>query len=105
MVTELPEDLVARGLNSGARRLFVVDGSKALRATIERVFGAHLPVQRCRNHKLRNVLDHLPQSLRPQVASAMRAAFRLKTQEGIAKLTGRPGSSGSIRTRRAACSD
>lgn len=86
VVTELPEDLVARGLSPAQRRLFVIDGSKALRAAIGRVFGEKVPVQRCRNHKLRNVRDHLPAHLQPQVQSAMRAAFRLAPDEGIAKL-------------------
>ena len=34
---ELPEDLVARGLDPERRYLFVIDGAKALRAGIERV--------------------------------------------------------------------
>lgn len=85
VVTELLADLVARGLDPKQRRLFVIDGSKALRAAIERVFG-RVPVQRCRTHKLRNVRDHLPPHLQPQVASAMRAAFRLGPREGIAQL-------------------
>lgn len=86
VVTELLEDLVARGLSPHQRRLFVIDGSKALRAGIGRVFGEKVPVQRCRNHKLRNVRDHLPGHLQGQVQSAMRAAFRLTPDEGIAKL-------------------
>ena len=86
VVTELLEDLVARGLSPHQRRLFVIDGSKALRAGIGRVFGEKVPVQRCRNHKLRNVRDHLPGHLQGQVQSAMRAAFRLMRDEGIAKL-------------------
>ncbi len=86
VVTELLEDLVARGLSPTQRRLFVIDGSKALRAGIERVFGEKVPVQRCRNHKLRNVRDHLPQHLQAQVQSAMRAAFRLGPEQGLAKL-------------------
>lgn len=86
MVTELLEDLVARGLDPKRRRLFVIDGSKALRAAIDRVFGERVAVQRCRNHKLRNVLDYLPKELKPQVASVMRAALRLGAEEGIAKL-------------------
>jgi putative transposase len=85
VVTELLADLVARGLDPKQRRLFVIDGSKALRAAIERVFG-RVPVQRCRTHQLRNVRDHLPPHLQPQVASAMRAAFRLGPREGIAQL-------------------
>lgn len=87
VVTELLTDLVARGLDPKQRRLFVIDGSKALRAAIERVFGERVPVQRCRTHKLRNVREHLPRHLQAQVTSAMRAAFRLAPQEGIAKLT------------------
>jgi transposase-like protein len=86
VVSALLEDLVARGLSPRQRRLFVIDGAKALRAAIERVFGGRVPVQRCRNHKLRNVRDHLPPHLQAQVTSAMRAAFRLEPQEGIAKL-------------------
>ena len=46
----LLEDLVARGLRSDRRRLFVIDGAKALRAAIGRVFGSSNLVQRCRNH-------------------------------------------------------
>jgi Transposase, Mutator family len=83
VVSALLEDLVARGLSPRQRRLFVIDGAKALRAAIERVFGGRVPVQRCRNHKLRNVRDHLPPHLQAQVTSAKRAAFRLDPQEGI----------------------
>ena len=86
VVTELLEDLVARGLSPSQHRLFVIDGSKALRAAIERVFGTKVPVQRCRNHKLRNLRDHLPRHLQGQVQSAMRAAFRLAPDQGLAKL-------------------
>jgi len=86
VVSALLEDLVARGLSPRQRRLFVIDGAKALRAAIERVFGGRVAVQRCRNHKLRNVRDHLPPHLQAQVTSAMRAAFRLRPEEGIAKL-------------------
>ena len=91
VVTELLEELVARGLDPKPRRLFVIDGSKALRAAIGRVFGERAPVQRCRNHKLRNVLSYLPKEFKPQVASAMRAAFRLGAEEGIAKLKQQAG--------------
>ena len=86
VVTELLEDLVARGLSPQQPRLFVIDGSKALRAAIGRAFGERVPVQRCRNHKLRNVRDYLPRQLQPQVQSAMRAAFRLPPSEGLARL-------------------
>jgi transposase-like protein len=57
----LLEDLVGRGLDPRRRYLFVVDGAKALRSAIDTVFGTDQPVQRCRNHKIRNVVGHLPE--------------------------------------------
>jgi transposase-like protein len=82
----LLEDLVARGVKPGRRRLFVIDGSKALRAAIEAVYGQDNPVQRCRTHKVRNVLEQLPKDQRDQAKSAMRAAYRLEPSEGAARL-------------------
>jgi putative transposase len=82
----LLEDLVARGLNPSRRRLFVIDGSKALRKAIDQVFGAQTSVQRCRNHKVRNVVSHLPEDQQDQARSTLKAAFRLDADEAIAKL-------------------
>lgn len=62
MVQALLEDLVAHGLKSYRRYLFVIDGAKALRAGIEREFGERAEVQRCQIHKWRNVKEHLPKS-------------------------------------------
>jgi len=86
VVRGLLEDLVGRGLKVGCRYLFVIDGSKALRAAIDAVFGAQNPVQRCRHHKIENVMGYLPEELKEQVKAAMRAAFRLPAPEGIARL-------------------
>ncbi len=86
VVKEVLEDLVARGVSPEQKRLFVIDGSKALRAAINAVFGSQHPVQRCRSHKLRNVADHLPEEQKSQVKSAMRAAWRLEAPTGMAKL-------------------
>jgi putative transposase len=69
------------GLPTDRRYLFIIDGAKALRAAIEEVFGADQPVQRCRNHKLRNVLDELPEEQHGQVLNLMRAAWKVKTAE------------------------
>jgi len=77
--------LVEHGVDPRRRRLFVIDGSKALRAAINAVFGADTPVQRCRNHKLRNVLGRLPREQQAQTASLMRAAWKLKPDDGMAK--------------------
>jgi len=82
----LLEDLVARGVKPSRRRLFVIDGSKALRSAIDAVYGRDNPVQRCRSHKIRNVLDQLPKEERDQAKATMRAAYRLKPAEGKARL-------------------
>jgi transposase-like protein len=86
VVTELLEDIVARGVDPQQRRLFVIDGSKAIRAAINAVFGAQQPVQRCRAHKLRNVLDYLPKDQRDQARSLLRAAWKLPPKEGMARV-------------------
>jgi putative transposase len=70
-----------QGLPTDRKYLFVIDGAKALRAAIEEVFGSDQPVQRCRNHKLRNVVDELPKDQKAQTLSLMRAAFRCRTAE------------------------
>ena len=86
VTTALLQDLVDRGLDPARRRLFVIDGSKALRKAIAQVFGVGHSVQRCRNHKLRNVLGHLPKDEHPQVKAAIRAAWKLDAKEGMQKL-------------------
>jgi transposase-like protein len=86
VVMELLQDIVARGVDAKQKRLFVIDGSKALRAAINAVFGAHQPVQRCRAHKLRNVLDHLPEEQKDQVKSLMRAAWKMEAKAGMARI-------------------
>ena len=82
----LLEDLAGRGLDSKRRRLFVIDGSLALRKGIDLIFGVGTPVQRCRNHKLRNVLGHLPEAQHDQARSTLKAAFKLDAKEGTAQL-------------------
>ncbi len=82
---DLLEHLVSQGVDPGRRRLFIIDGSKALRTAINAVFGAETPVQRCRNHKLRNVLGRLPREQQAQTASLMRAAWKLNEKDGMAK--------------------
>ena len=78
--------LAERGLDLAKPILFVIDGSKALRKAIRDVCGAHHPVQRCRIHKLHNVLDRLPEGKKAYVRAAMRAAYKLGTEKGIPKM-------------------
>lgn len=86
VVTALLEDLVERGVKTDREYLFVIDGGKALRKGIDQVFGHQHPVQRCHNHKIRNVRDYLPEELKEQTKKTMKAAFKLAAKEGIAKL-------------------
>jgi len=86
VVKDLLTDLVDHGLDPKRRRLFVIDGSKALRKGIDEVFGSDNPIQRCRNHKIRNVLGYLPDERKADVQAAMKATFKLEADKGIAKL-------------------
>lgn len=87
VVKDLLGSLVARGIDAAKRRLFVIDGSKALRSGIREVYGQAALIQRCRTHKVRNVLERLPDSrLAAQVKAVMHAAYKLEAKDGIAKL-------------------
>ena len=69
-------NLVERGVDSSRSRLFVIDGSKALRRAISDVFGKRALVQRCQLHKRRNVLEHLPKEKQANVETILKEAFR-----------------------------
>ncbi len=75
--TRLVSDLADRGLDATKGVLFVVDGGKALDKAIRAVFGPKALIQRCRQHKERNILDHLPEAERPLVQRRLRAAWAL----------------------------
>ena len=70
-VRALLGELVERGLNPDRSLLVVIDGAKALHKAVVEVFGAHALIQRCREHKKRNVTEALPERLRATVRSAM----------------------------------
>jgi putative transposase len=76
VTSELIADLVERGLRTERPLLAVIDGSKALRKAIRDAFGEHVIVQRCQVHKMRNVIDHLPESMHANVRATMRQAYR-----------------------------
>lgn len=87
VVKDLLKGLVKRGLDPEQGYLFVIDGSKALRSAIEEVFGEQAPVQRCRTHKLRNVLERIPdKTVKAQTRAVMHAAYKLSEKDGIARL-------------------
>lgn len=75
VVKGLLEDLVARGLDPQHKLLVVMDGGKALRKAVHLVFGDRAVVQRCRVHKQRNVVEHLPEDKQAQASWRLRAAW------------------------------
>jgi putative transposase len=93
VVRSLLADLVDRGLDADRARLWVIDGGKALRKAIVECFGASTLVQRCQEHKRRNVLDHLPQELHADVGRAMRDAWESADADSARKQLQRLASS------------
>jgi len=86
VVKDLLQSLVKRGIDASVQRLFVIDGSRAIRSAIEQVYGEQGLVQRCRAHKVRNVTERLPEPTRTQTKSVMHAAYKLPEKEGMARL-------------------
>jgi len=85
LVRELLADLRERGLNTEATMLVVIDGAKALCKGVREIFGERALIQRCRVHKLRNVLEHLPLEKRSQAAWRLRGAWAKSTPEEALK--------------------
>jgi putative transposase len=79
VVKGLLEDLVDRGLDLERRYLVVIDGSKALRAGVEHVFGERVEVQRCQIHKRRNVKEYLPENCQRDYDRRMRNAYAMSS--------------------------
>jgi len=75
VVTDLLADLVARGLRFEHGILAVIDGSKALRSAIAKVFGTKALIQRCTLHKRRNVTDYLPVARRKAIDRRLAGIF------------------------------
>jgi transposase-like protein len=73
--TALITDMRERGLRADRTVLAVIDGSKALAKALRDVYGVRALIQRCQAHKARNVLDQLPESVRPSVKQALRDAY------------------------------
>ncbi len=106
VVGDLLDDLIERGLDADAPRLFVIDGSKALRRAIRVRWDERALVQRCQVHKRRNVCEYLPDDERPAVRAAIQHAYELtdareaqvQLEELAAKLErAHPGAASSLR--------
>ena len=71
----LIDDLVRRGLDAEKRCLFVIDGGKGIRSAIKHTFGKRAEVQRCHEHKKRNVTELLPKHRQAEFRKRMAAAY------------------------------
>ena len=70
-------DLRARGLDLDRPMLVVIDGGGGLRKALRETCGATAVVHRCQVHKRRNVLEHLPEAMRPRVRRMLAEAYEL----------------------------
>lgn len=68
-------DIADRGVDTGQPTLFVLDGSKALKAAVERLFGRHAVIQRCRYHKKENVRAHVAKYSLDELNKKMNDAY------------------------------
>jgi putative transposase len=105
LVTGLITGLRDRGLDTGRPVLAVIDGSKALAAAVKAVSGQPV-IQRCQEHKIRNVTDKLPGRLRQVTQRRMRQAYHaasaLQAEGLLAELAAEldkthPGAAASLR--------
>jgi transposase-like protein len=105
LVTELITGLRERGLDVTRPILAVLDGAKALSRAVKDVFDRPL-IQRCQQHKIKNVRDKLPGRLRTVAERRMRQAYHAESAvqaEGLLTELAReldkthPGAAASLR--------
>ncbi len=78
VVQDLFGELAERGVDFNQPRLYLLDGSKALRTAVIAYAGDAAFIQRCQVHKIRNVASYLPEGKRPAVKFRMRAAYQME---------------------------
>ena len=86
VVKDLLTSLAERGVDMNVARLWVIDGSKALRSAIDQMCGDAARVQRCRIHKIRNVAERLPKAKAAQTRWVMTQSLKGDADTGIQKL-------------------
>jgi putative transposase len=77
--THLLQDLIDRGLDPAKEYLFLLDGAKALKKAVRLVFGQSCLIQRCLEHKIRNIIDYLPQQYKSRIRARLRAAWSMNS--------------------------
>ncbi len=79
VMEDLFRGLLERGLNVEAGLLVIIDGSKGIRAAVQRVFGKKALVQRCQWHKRENVVSYLPKGRQPSWRARLQKAYKKPT--------------------------
>jgi putative transposase len=82
---DLLRDMIDRGLSASKDYLFVIDGSGALAKAIRAAFGQDVAIQRCQEHKIRDVQGYLPVKLRAEFRDKLFAAYNEKTEAKASK--------------------
>ena len=98
-------DLQSRGLRTDRSLLVILDGSKALHKAVTQTWGRAALIHRCHVHKLRNILEHLPEGQRPWVRAIVARAYKAEVatarrllQDLARRLDDRyPSAAGSVR--------
>jgi putative transposase len=105
VVTDLITGLRERGLDTSKPILAVLDGAKALSPAVKDVFDKPI-IGRCQQHKIRNVIDKLPERLKSVTEKRMRQAYHaesaLKAEAELTELAREldkthPGAAASLR--------
>jgi transposase-like protein len=82
---DLIRDMKERGLPTDKEYLFVIDGSKALANTIRAAFGQDVAIQRCQEHKIRDVQGYLPRKMRAETRKKLQAAYNQTSEKAAWK--------------------
>lgn len=82
---DLIDQMKERGLDTQKKYLFVIDGSKALAKAIRASFGQEAAIQRCQEHKIRNVQGYIPRKYWNEVRNKMMAAYNQRTENQAGK--------------------
>ena len=74
---QLLANLASRGLNLEKNFMAVIDGGRALRASIKKHYGDRALIQRCQLHKRRNVIEHFAKDQQAHWDRKLKNAYNL----------------------------
>lgn len=81
VIREMLRTILSRGFHYRHGLLCVSDGSKGIAAALESVFGTDCFHQRCRLHKIRNVVDHLRDDMKKKYTRKLTIAYATDSYE------------------------